>query len=115
MSAHRARSLITASERAVSIDKTVYEEGNEKFADVHLASAHDIEVEALHELQWREVQDAISDLEAEDQELLRRRFGLDGTEFMTCKQLGDQEGVDPETIRRKEKILVVRLRSMLRA
>ena len=113
ISAKKARQLMQWAERKIlSLETPVGEEGSSELAD--FVEDRDISPmeEVVVEVQLREtVRDVIAArLRPREKEVLRLRFGLDGSQARTLEQVADRLGVTRERVRQIEARALRRLR-----
>jgi RNA polymerase primary sigma factor len=107
----RVRWLLGVSQRPLSLEKPVDEEGESELGefleDENAPSpAQSTEMHLLRE----NLQDALSTLRPREVRVLRMRFGLDGEDTHTLKEIGEKLGVTRERIRQIECMALKKLR-----
>ena len=97
----------------VSIDEplNVDWDGNELLLSDILGTDNDVICRDLErEVDYKLLADAISRLSGREQEIMRMRFGLDGAEEKTQKEVADVLGISQSYISRLEKRIIKRLK-----
>jgi RNA polymerase primary sigma factor len=107
----RVRWLLGVSQRPLSLEKPVDEEGESEFGDFLEdedvpSPAQRAEMHLLHE----DLQDALSTLTPREVRVLRMRFGLGGADTYTLREVGEKLGVTRERIRQIEGKALKKLR-----
>jgi RNA polymerase primary sigma factor len=107
----RVRWLLGISQWPLSLEKPVDEEGESEFGEFledenALSPAQSTEMRLLHE----NLQDAMSGLRPREVRVLRMRFGLDGKDTHTLREIGEKLGVTRERVRQIENIALRKLR-----
>ncbi len=107
----RVRWLLGVSQRPLSLEKPVDEDGESEFGD--FLEDEDVpspsqraEMHLLHE----DLQDALSTLTPREVRVLRMRFGLGGEDTYTLREVGEKLGVTRERIRQIEGKALKKLR-----
>lgn len=113
-SAEKLQKLLHYSERVSSLDINIGKEGNNPLIDfVSEESDRDpsesINDEAVH----NSVEDWLHQLEAKQQEVIVRRFGLHGHDNSTLAQVGEELGLTRERVRQIQMEALRRLRRIL--
>lgn len=107
----RVRWLLGVSQRPLSLEKPVDEDGESEFGDFLEdedvpSPAQRAEMHLLHE----DLQDALSTLTPREVRVLRMRFGLGGADTYTLREVGEKLGVTRERIRQIEGKALKKLR-----
>jgi RNA polymerase primary sigma factor len=107
----RVRWLLGVSQRPLSLERPVDEEGESEFGDFLEdedipSPAQRAEMHLLHE----DLQDALSTLTPREVRVLRMRFGLGGEDTYTLREVGEKLGVTRERIRQIEGKALKKLR-----
>ncbi len=107
----RVRWLLGVSQRPLSLEKPIDEEGESEFGDFlededSPSPAQRTEMHLLHE----DLQDALSTLTPREVRVLRMRFGLGGADTYTLREVGEKLGVTRERIRQIEGKALKKLR-----
>jgi RNA polymerase primary sigma factor len=107
----RVRWLLRVSQWPLSLEMPVDEEGESEFGEFledenALSPAQSTEMRLLHE----NLQDAMSTLRPREVRVLRMRFGLDGKDTHTLREIGEKLGVTRERVRQIENIALKKLR-----
>jgi RNA polymerase primary sigma factor len=107
----RVRWLLGVSQRPLSLEKPVDEEGESELGDfledeTTPSPARRTEMHLLHE----DLQDALSTLTPREVRVLRMRFGLGGADTYTLREVGEKLGVTRERIRQIEGKALKKLR-----
>ena len=107
------RDLLAISQEMVSLDMNVQSKPGESstFGDFVEDSRYEgPETESLNSAMKREVRDVLETLRPKEAEVIRLRYGLDGTEPMSLKEVGDICKPTKERIRQIEKNAIDRAR-----
>ncbi len=107
----RVRWLLGVSQRPLSLEKPVDEDGESEFGDFLEdedvpSPAQRAEMHLLHD----DLQDALSTLTPREVQVLRMRFGLGGANTYTLREVGEKLGVTRERIRQIEGKALKKLR-----
>ncbi len=107
----RVRWLMGVSQRPLSLEKPIDEDGESEFGDFlededTPSPAQRTEMHLLHE----DLQDALSTLTPREVRVLRMRFGLGGADTYTLREVGEKLGVTRERIRQIEGKALKKLR-----
>jgi RNA polymerase primary sigma factor len=107
----RVRWLLGVSQRPLSLEKPIDEDGESEFGDFlededTPSPAQRTEMHLLHE----DLQDALSTLTPREVRVLRMRFGLGGADTYTLREVGEKLGVTRERIRQIEGKALKKLR-----
>ncbi len=107
----RVRWLMGVSQRPLSLEKPIDEDGDSEFGDFledeeTPSPAQRTEMHLLHE----DLQDALSTLTPREVRVLRMRFGLGGADTYTLREVGEKLGVTRERIRQIEGKALKKLR-----
>lgn len=107
----RVRWLLGVSQRPLSLEKPVDEDGDSEFGDFledqdMPSPAQRAEMHLLHD----DLQDALSTLTPREVQVLRMRFGLGGANTYTLREVGEKLGVTRERIRQIEGKALKKLR-----
>jgi RNA polymerase primary sigma factor len=107
----RVRWLLGVSQRPLSLEKPVEEDGESEFGDFledenAPSPVHMTEMNLLHD----DLQDALSTLTPREMRVLRMRFGLGGADTYTLREVGEKLGVTRERIRQIEGKALKKLR-----
>jgi RNA polymerase primary sigma factor len=107
----RVRWLLGVSQRPLSLEKPVDEDGESEFGDFledeNAPSPVQVtEMNLLHD----DLQDALSTLTPREMRVLRMRFGLGGADTYTLREVGEKLGVTRERIRQIEGKALKKLR-----
>ena len=113
MEQETVRDLLAISQEMVSLDMNVQSKPGESstFGDFVEDSRYEgPETESLNSAMKREVRDVLETLRPKEAEVIRLRYGLDGTEPMSLKEVGDICQLTKERIRQIEKNAIDRAR-----
>lgn len=107
----RVRWLMGVSQRPLSLEKPIDEDGESEFGDFlededTPSPAQSTEMHLLHD----DLQDALSTLTPREVRVLRMRFGLGGADTYTLREVGEKLGVTRERIRQIEGKALKKLR-----
>ena len=107
----RVRWLMGVSQRPLSLEKPIDEDGESEFGDFlededTPSPSQRTEMHLLHE----DLQDALSTLTPREVRVLRMRFGLGGADTYTLREVGEKLGVTRERIRQIEGKALKKLR-----
>jgi RNA polymerase primary sigma factor len=107
----RVRWLLGVSQRPLSLERPVDEDGESEFGDFledenAPSPAQRTEMNLLHD----DLQDALSTLTPREVRVLRMRFGLGGADTYTLREVGEKLGVTRERIRQIEGKALKKLR-----
>ncbi|MGD2177015.1 MAG: sigma-70 family RNA polymerase sigma factor [Anaerolineae bacterium] len=107
----RVRWLLGVSQRPLSLERPVDQEGESEFGDFledenAPSPAQRTEMNLLHD----DLQDALSTLTPREMRVLRMRFGLGGADTYTLREVGEKLGVTRERIRQIEGKALKKLR-----
>jgi len=107
----RVRWLLGVSQRPLSLERPVDEDGESEFGDFledesAPSPAQSTEMNLLHD----DLQDALSTLTPREVRVLRMRFGLGGADTYTLREVGEKLGVTRERIRQIEGKALKKLR-----
>jgi RNA polymerase primary sigma factor len=107
----RVRWLLGVSQRPLSLERPVDEDGESEFGDFledenAPSPAQRTEMNLLHD----DLQDALSTLTPREMRVLRMRFGLGGADTYTLREVGEKLGVTRERIRQIEGKALKKLR-----
>ncbi len=107
----RVRWLLGVSQRPLSLERPVDEDGESEFGDFLEdedvpSPAQRAEMHLLHD----DLQDALSTLTPREVQVLRMRFGLGGANTYTLREVGEKLGVTRERIRQIEGKALKKLR-----
>jgi RNA polymerase primary sigma factor len=107
----RVRWLLGVSQRPLSLEKPVDEDGESEFGDFledenAPSPSQMTEMNLLHD----DLQDALSTLTPREMRVLRMRFGLGGADTYTLREVGEKLGVTRERIRQIEGKALKKLR-----
>ena len=95
--------LLLAAGDDVSLSAAVGEEGGLELGDtLEQEIIPSVEVEMIRSSFERRIQDMVADLDEKEQDVIRRRFGLDGEEPKTLQEIGEELGLSRERIRQIE-------------
>ncbi len=106
--------LISISGDVVSFDSPVKkgEDSDSTFGDFIEAQEQGPEDQVMEQSMRTAVRGLLSTLSDKEQDIITRRFGLDGTKPMSLKEIGEVYGLTKERIRQIEKRALERLRSV---
>ena len=106
--------LISISGDVVSFDSPVKkgEDSDSTFGDFIEAQEQGPEDQVMEQSMRTAVRGLLSTLSDKEQDIIIRRFGLDGTKPMSLKEIGEVYGLTKERIRQIEKRALERLRSV---
>lgn len=107
----RVRWLMGVSQRPLSLEKPIDEDGESEFGDFlededTPSPAQSTEMHLLHD----DLQNALSTLTPREVRVLRMRFGLGGADTYTLREVGEKLGVTRERIRQIEGKALKKLR-----
>ncbi|MGD8245300.1 MAG: sigma-70 family RNA polymerase sigma factor [Anaerolineae bacterium] len=107
----RVRWLLGVSQRPLSLERPVDEDGESEFGDFledenAPSPVQSTEMNLLHD----DLQDALSTLTPREMRVLRMRFGLGGADTYTLREVGEKLGVTRERIRQIEGKALKKLR-----
>jgi RNA polymerase primary sigma factor len=95
--------LLLAAGDDVSLSAAVGDDGGLELGDtLEQEVIPSVEVEMIRTSFESRIQDMVKDLEEKEQEVIRRRFGLDGEEPKTLQEIGEEMGLSRERIRQIE-------------
>lgn len=95
--------LLLAAGDDVSLSAAVGDEGGLELGDtLEQEIIPSVEVEMIRSSFERRIQDMVADLDEKEQDVIRRRFGLDGEEPKTLQEIGEELGLSRERIRQIE-------------
>jgi RNA polymerase primary sigma factor len=101
--AQEVEMLLLAAGDDVSLSAAVGEEGGLELGDtLEQEIIPSVEVEMIRTSFERRIQDMVADLDEKEQDVIRRRFGLDGEEPKTLQEIGEEMGLSRERIRQIE-------------
>ena len=107
----KASRALGAVANTVSLDSTVYREGDVSLSECIADPGASLPDEALHqESLRRDVDDALSALSARHRQILDLCFGMDGNEPATYQQIGRRLGVSRERVRQLKEDALDKLR-----
>lgn len=113
-SAEKLQKLLHYGERVGSLDVNIGKEGNNPLIDfVSEESDRDPSESVNDEAVHNSVEDWIQQLEAKQQEVIVRRFGLHGHDNSTLAQVGEELGLTRERVRQIQMEALRRLRRIL--
>ena len=106
--------LISISGDVVSFDSPVKkgEDSDSTFGDFIEAQEQGPEDQVMEQSMRTAVRGLLSTLSDKEQDIITRRFGLDGTKPMSLKEIGEVYGLTKERIRQIEKRALERLRAV---
>ena len=106
--------LLSVSHEMVSFDSPIKkgEESDTTFGDFIEDDADGPENQVVDSSLKRDVRALLTVLSDKERDIITRRFGLDGEEPMSLKELGDVYGLTKERIRQIEKRALERLRAV---
>ena len=113
MEGDTVRDLLNISQEMVSLDASVQGNGSEDsvFGDYLEDNRYESpEEKSLKSAMKREVGDVLGTLKPKEANILKMRYGLDGTEPMSLKEVGDACSLTKERIRQIEKNAIERVR-----
>ena len=113
MEQETVRDLLAISQEMISLDMNVQSKPGETstFGDFVEDTRYDgPEAGSLNSAMKREVRDALDTLKPKEAEVIRLRYGLDGDEPMSLKEVGDICKLTKERIRQIEKNAIDRVR-----
>ena len=113
MEGDTVRDLLNISQEMVSLDASVQGNGSEDsvFGDYLEDNRYESpEEKSLKSAMKREVGDVLGTLKPKEANILKMRYGLDGTEPMSLKEVGDACSLTKERIRQIEKNAIERAR-----
>ncbi|MEY4175893.1 MAG: polymerase sigma factor RpoD, partial [Actinomycetota bacterium] len=100
----------------LSLDSPVGEEDDSNLGDFIKDDSADAPVDtAIREMLLAAVDEALDELSEREQEIVRKRFGLDGGQARTLEDVGREMGVTRERIRQIEAKTLAKLRHPLRS
>jgi len=95
--------LLLAAGDDVSLSAAVGDDGGLELGDtLEQEIIPSVEVEMIRTSFERRIQGMVRDLDEKEQEVIRRRFGLDGEEPKTLQEIGEEMGLSRERIRQIE-------------
>jgi len=95
--------LLLAAGDDVSLSAAVGDDGGLELGDtLEQEIIPSVEVEMIRTSFERRIQDMVKDLDEKEQDVIRRRFGLDGEEPKTLQEIGEEMGLSRERIRQIE-------------
>ena len=114
MNPDKAADLINISQDVISLDEPVSKFENMLTIKDLIEDKYHVSPEknALNSIVKDEVEDAIKMLGKREAAIIRSRFGLDGTNTMTLKEIGDSFNLSREWIRQIEKRALVQLQHL---
>lgn len=113
MEGDTVRDLLNISREMISLDASVQGNANEEsaFGDFIEDTRYESpEERSLKKAMKREVADVLGTLKPKEAGVLRMRYGLDGAEPMSLKEVGDACNLTKERIRQIEKSAIERVR-----
>ena len=72
---------------------------------------HSSYLEIFNEMGRKQVRDMVNQLEEREKEILKLRYGLDGSEIHTLEEIGNTLNITRERVRQIEKKTLQKLRS----
>jgi RNA polymerase primary sigma factor len=116
MSVEKVREILRISLDPLSLDSPVGEEDDSNLGDFIKDDSADAPVDtAIREMLLAAVDEALDELSEREQEIVRKRFGLDGGQARTLEDVGREMGVTRERIRQIEAKTLAKLRHPLRS
>src|SRR5690606_36013617 len=107
----RVRELMRISLDPLSLDSPVGEEDESNLADFIEDSTVDTPADAATRAMLHEaVEEVLGELSDREQEIVRMRFGLDGSQARTLEEVGREFGVTRERVRQIEAKTLAKLR-----
>jgi len=115
-SAERIADLLYLASDTTSLDQPSREDSDVTYAD-RIASPNDVDPsDSIERDQLREaVREVLEDLPERDQEVMRMRFGIDGSEGATLEEVGNAFNITRERVRQIEVRTLSRLRNLARS
>ena len=111
MTPARVREILRISQDPLSLDSPVGEEDDSNLADFIADSDAEAPAEvATKKMLAEAVSEALAGLSDREQEIVRRRFGLDDGQARTLEEVGKEFGVTRERIRQIEAKTLAKLR-----
>jgi RNA polymerase primary sigma factor len=116
LSTRRVRWLQRISRPTLSLETPVGEEGSSELGDfVKDKRAPSPIKSAEKELMRQDLEDALKELDSREAHVLRRRFGLEGHQRSTLRELGDKLGISRERVRQIQARALRKLRRPMTA
>ncbi len=116
MTTDKVREILRISQDPLSLDSPVGEEDDSNLGDFIKDDSADAPVDtAIREMLLAAVDEALDELSEREQEIVRKRFGLDGGQARTLEDVGREMGVTRERIRQIEAKTLAKLRHPLRS
>ncbi|MFM7687555.1 MAG: RNA polymerase sigma factor RpoD [Actinomycetota bacterium] len=116
MTPERVRDILRISLDPLSLDSPVGEEDDSNLGDFISDENADAPVDtAIREMLLAAVDEALDELNEREQEIVRKRFGLDGGQARTLEDVGREMGVTRERVRQIEAKTLAKLRHPLRS
>ena len=112
----RIADLLYLASDTTSLDQPSREDSDMTYAD-RIASPNDVDPsDSIERDQLREaVREVLEDLPERDQEVMRMRFGIDGSEGATLEEVGNAFNITRERVRQIEVRTLSRLRNLARS
>jgi RNA polymerase primary sigma factor len=111
MEPSQVRWLLRVSRRPLSLEKPMDEEGDSEFGDFIEDDSTPSPVQSVeHHLLRDDLLDTLDTLTPREARILRLRFGLEGEETYTLREVGEKLGVTRERIRQIERQALRKLR-----
>jgi len=98
-------------QEAISLQQPLYADGNQTLGEMLPdRSQARFETKLMHDDLKRDMKKSVHQLTSREQKVLNWRFGLDGDDPRTLKQIGDRVGLSRERVRQIEASAIVKLR-----
>jgi|SRR5579884_113274 len=108
--------LLAAANEPLSLDTPIGEEGESRLADLIPApDTCDPEAEAMHTSLRKALLEALDVLTPKEQQVLKRRYGLDGEPFVGLEEIGKELKTTRERVRQIEVYALKKLRNYVKA
>jgi RNA polymerase primary sigma factor len=110
LSLKHVREVRAAARAVASLDKPLGDEGDTAFGDIVATDESDVEEEVVIGLSEHLLRSAVAKLPEREQEVIRRRYGLDGDEDpKSLEMIGRELGLTRERVRQIESKALERL------
>ncbi|MEL6816799.1 MAG: sigma-70 domain-containing protein, partial [Cyanobacteria bacterium J06598_3] len=114
ISVKKLRELQTQARKPLSLDMKIGSEQNTALGELLEDEGMLPEEYATRSLLKFDLKQLLQTLNDQQQEVIRRRFGLDADSKMTLRQVGECMGLSPERVRQVERAALRRLRKRAR-
>lgn len=103
-------SIIALSEQVISLDSDILNDGGSLY-DVCLDYSYAPDRTFMQKIVRETINQLVNKLQPREKKVLLARYGLDGNERSTLKEIAENLGVSPETVRQIEMRAIRKLRS----